>query len=132
MKNLFGIALVGLAAATGPARAEFQITSPSDGVTRGMRAVARPIVLSPPPAGLLRRPTAVPIANGFGRQVPLAFATRQIVPKGVKTTYGPEVDQAALVDWMGGGPWIGVLRTAVQRLGLHVSVHWMVVSITAE
>jgi len=77
-------------------------------------------------------PPAIPIANGFGRQVPLSFAARQIVPAGVKTTFGPDVDQSELVDWTGGGPWVAVLRNAVQPLGLHVTLRSMAVSITAD
>jgi len=64
--------------------------------------------------------------------VPLAFATRQIVPMGIKTTFGPGVDQAVLVDWSGGRPWIEVLRAVVQPLGLHVTVRWMAISITSS
>jgi len=73
----------------------------------------------------------MPVAHGFGQQVPLAFAARQIVPPGIKTTFGPGVDQAALVDWSGGRPWIEVLRGAIQPLGLHVTVRWMAISITS-
>ena len=132
MKYTFGVVLLGLAAAVGPAQAEFQITTAMEGATRGMRAGPKPIVLSPPPLSLTRRPTlpAIPIASGFGRQVPLAFAVRQIVPAGVKTTFGPEVDQAALVDWTGGGPWIEVLRTTLNPLSLHVTVRSTTISIT--
>lgn len=135
MRYPFGAALLGLASAAGTARAEFQMTPPLGGATQGMRAAPKPIVLSPPVPGVMRRPLtpiAIPIANGFGRQVPLGFAVRQIVPAGVKTTFGPEVDRAALVDWNGGGPWTGVLRTAVHPLGLRVTVGWMAVSITTE
>ncbi len=126
MNYLAKVALLGLAAIVAPARAEFQISSALGGAT------PRPIVLSPTLLGLIRRPPpATPIAIGFGRQVPLAFAVRQIVPASVKTTFGPGVDQAAMVDWTGGGPWIGVLRTAVQPLGLRLVVGWMTVSITS-
>jgi len=134
MKYLARVALLGLAATAVPARAEFLITTAMGGGTRDMRTGPRPIVLSPPLPGSIRRstqPPAIPIANGFGRQVPLAFAVRQIVPTGVKTTFGPGVDQAALVDWTGGGPWTDVLRTAVNPLSLHMTVRWMAISITA-
>ena len=134
MKCLLTVALLGLAAAAAPARAEFQMTPALGDATLGMRPAQRPIVLSPPAPATMRRPAApvaIPVANGFGRQVPLAFAVRQIVPAGVRTAFGPGVDQAALVDWSGGGPWTGVLRTAVHPLGLRITVGWMAVSITA-
>ena len=132
MNCLAKVALLGLAAIAAPARADFQISPALGDATQGMRAAPRPIVLSPTLLGLMHRPPpATPIAIGFGRQVPLAFAVRQIVPAGVKTTFGPGVDQAAIVDWTGGGPWIGVLRMAIQPLGLRLVVGWMTVSITS-
>ena len=101
-------------------------------------ASARPdFVLSPPsqpdPAGVTagppsahpyrapvrtRSPASAGIAQGFGRQVPLSFAVRQIVPSFVHVSYGPDVDTSAPVDWTGGAPWDQVLRAAVEPLGL--------------
>jgi len=105
------------------------------GAAQASQPTPAPIILSSPadrvPARRTARPIAIPLAHGFGRQVPLAFAARQIVPAGVKTTFGPGVDQAALVDWSGGRPWIEVLRGAIQSLGLHVTVRWMAISITS-
>ena len=72
---------------------------------------------------------SVPVARGFGKDVPLAFATRQIVPPQVKVTFGPGVDQAALVDWKGGRPWVETLQAAVRPLGLRVAVSRMAVSV---
>ena len=72
---------------------------------------------------------AIPIAHGFGVDVPLGFATRQIVPGRVKVTFGPGVDHAALVDWKGGRPWVETLQAAVRPLGLRVVVRWMAVSV---
>ncbi len=71
----------------------------------------------------------IPVAHGFGDDVPLAFAVRQIVPPKVKVTFGPEVDQAVLVNWKGGRPWTAALQAAVRPLGLRVAVRWMAVSI---
>jgi len=135
MKWIFRVAMFGLVATTAPARADLQIVPALGAPTRSARGMSEPIVLLPPSPGMMRRRTttsAIPIANGFGRQVPLAFAVRQVVPAGVKTTFGPGVDQAALVDWTGGGPWIGVLRAAVNPLRLHVTVRWMAIFIALE
>lgn len=134
MRFSLGFSLLGLVATLGSARAEFQVIPPLRGTIGYMRKGSGPIILSPPRSGMMRRPTlarAVPIASGFGRHVPLAFAVRQIVPAGVKTTFGPGVDQAAAVDWTGGGPWNEVLRSTVLPLGLRVTVGWAVVSITS-
>jgi len=128
------IALLGFIAITAPAWADFQLSPALPDSAQPSQS--RPGPVSPPIAAAVpaRRPAApltTPIAHGFGQQVPLAFATRQIVPTGVKTTFGPGVDQAALVDWSGGRPWVEVLRAAVHPLGLHVAVRWMAISITS-
>ena len=66
---------------------------------------------------------------GFGNQVPLAFAIRQIVPAGVAVRYGPGADPAILVDWKGGAPWDQVLKASVKQAGLRVIVTWHAVQI---
>ena len=135
MKCFLGAALLGFAVTTAPAWADFQLSPALPDSAQPLQA--RPGLAGFPSAAAVpaRRtvaPPAIPVANGFGQQVPLAFATRQIVPAGVKTTFGPDVDQAALVDWTGGRPWVEVLRAAVHPLGLHVTVRWMAISITSR
>ena len=70
-----------------------------------------------------RPPSQAPrfrVAQGFGRQVSLGFAARQIVPPAVAVRFGSRVDPATPVDWTGGQPWNRVLAAAVQPLGLRV------------
>jgi hypothetical protein len=69
------------------------------------------------------------MADGFGDQVPLSFACRQIIPPAVKVTLGPGADPTALVDWKGGDTWNHVLRDAVKPLGLHLVMTTMAVEI---
>lgn len=66
-----------------------------------------------------RQPHLV-LARGFGHQVPLAFAVRQIVPATVKVHFALAVDQTTPVDWKGGRPWNAVLWSAIHPLGLHL------------
>ncbi len=122
-----------------PAQAEFQIAPIRLDAGYVSQAGAQPITLNPAgtvsSAANIRRPRMaatplVSVALGFGRQVPLAFATRQIVPAGIKVTFGPEVERDVPVDWSGGHPWVDALRAAVHPLGLRVTVGWKVVSIT--
>jgi hypothetical protein len=68
-------------------------------------------------------------AQGFGDQVPLRFAVRQIVPKAVKVTYGAGADPDAVVDWKGGQGWNWVLFRAVKPLGLRLVMTHMAVEI---
>lgn len=58
------------------------------------------------------------VASGFGHEVPLRFAVRQLVPRNWRVRYGQGVDPDRLVSWEGGRPWDYVLRDAVKPLGL--------------
>ena len=70
----------------------------------------------------LRRPPPQPVVAGFGDQVPLSFAVRQIVPARFQVAFGETVDSDTPVDWKGGKPWRPTLSDAVRPLGLTVSV----------
>ena len=65
-------------------------------------------------------PPRLRAATGFGDQVPLAFAVKQIVPRTIAVSYGPGASSESLVTWRGGAPWNQVLQAAVRPLGLHV------------
>ena len=69
------------------------------------------------------------VARGFGDQVPLSFAVRQIVPHAVRVIYGPGAAPDALVTWKGGEGWNGVLLRAVHPLGLRLVMSTMAVQI---
>lgn len=82
------------------------------------------------PTPLAEQAASPTIPAGFGNQVPLSFAARQIVPHGVAIRLTPGVDPNAPVTWAGGRPWPQVLTTAVAPLGYRVSVTRTVASIT--
>lgn len=69
------------------------------------------------------------MAYGFGDQVPLSFACRQIIPPAVKVTYGPGANPNMLVNWKGGDTWNHVLWNAVKPLGLRLVMTRMAVEI---
>ncbi|MCB8883036.1 hypothetical protein ACELLULO517_22500 [Acidisoma cellulosilytica] len=69
------------------------------------------------------------MAKGFGNNVPLAFACRQIVPAAVRVTYGPGVSASSMVSWQGGKGWNEDLREAIKPLGLHLVLTHMAVEI---
>ena len=60
------------------------------------------------------------IAHGFGNQVPLFFAVKQIVPSMFRVIYRNGVDQNLAVAWVGGRPWNQALSTALRQHGLHM------------
>ena len=130
MRVFLAVALLGSAAA--PARADFQLAPTRQAAVPAMPTGPGPLDLlpeSPAPARRTAAPLVLPVAHGFGRRVPLAFATRQIVPARVKVTFGAGVDPETPVDWTGGRPWDQALRAAVRPLGLRVVIGWMRVSI---
>ncbi|HME25952.1 MAG TPA: hypothetical protein VKI44_32225 [Acetobacteraceae bacterium] len=103
------------------ARADFVISDPAAPEPAGASA-GEP---SPHPHRVPARTRSVAsagVAQGFGRQVPLSFAVRQIVPPAIHVSYGPDVDTKALVDWSGGALWDQVLRAAIEPLGLRLLI----------
>lgn len=72
------------------------------------------------------------IARGFGAQIPLEFAVRQIVPSQLKVIYGAGADHKALVDWQGGKAWKLVLKDALRPLGLGIRLRANSVSIASS
>src|SRR5271170_7270909 len=104
------------------ANAEFMMVSPPaaeiDAHDHAPAANLRPKSLRP----TLRRPSPQPVVAGFGDQVPLSFAVRQIVPARFQVAFGETVNSDARVDWKGGKPWRPTLSDAVRPLGLTVSV----------
>ena len=121
------------------ARADFVVTSPEPAAVSKLQDGSAPNDALPSP-GASGGAEPVPdqpkqarprfrMAYGFGNEVPLAFACKQIVPLAVKVTYGPGADPEALVNWKGGDTWNRVLGKAVQPLGLHLVMTWMAVEI---
>ena len=70
---------------------------------------------------LVHVPPRFLMARGFGRQVPVSFAVRQIVPHTTVVRFGPGVDTAAPVTWSGGRPWNRVLASALRPLRLRMT-----------
>jgi|GEM_PF-2954521 len=62
------------------------------------------------------------VVEGFGRDIPLALALRQIVPPGYAYAFDPGVDVAAAIDWDGGAPWDIILQNALNEAGYDVEI----------
>jgi len=120
-----------------PANADFTLrpdeasASATDSASANDAAHSEPA--SPPSRDLKSQPSShvtvrkhiprTPIARGFGEQIPLSFAVRQIVPPTIKIRIGRGIDPTTLVDWKGGHEWPTVLREAVRPLKLQLAVH---------
>lgn len=111
-----------------PAHADFLLQSPSGDT--GLEILDSHTAAQPAPSvAESSQPVRWKIAYGFGNGIPLAFACRQIVPRAVKVSYGPGVDQTAPVTWKGGDTWNHVLRDSVEPLGLNLQMTYMAVTI---
>lgn len=78
-------------------------------------SVVLPMAASPAAGGFQR-------VEGFGRDVPLALAMRQIVPPGYAFSFDQGVDPGRRVSWTGGAPWNEVLQNALAPSGLGVGI----------
>jgi hypothetical protein len=114
-----------------PAQAEFLMLSAPDAAAT--QKSGPPL----PHPELKRRPLKLQVSapertvSGFGDQVPLTFAVRQIVPGNFRVAYADGVNADAPVDWKGGEPWRATLADAVRPLGLAVTVSGPKVTILA-
>ena len=103
-----------------PAHADFVLQS-ANPTPHGTQPVPPPNI-SRTPINLRPQSDPVPIAQGFGHDVPLSFAVRQIVPPSLHVAYANQVNPSALVNWEGGQPWNVVLVHAVRPFGYRVWV----------
>ena len=109
-----------------PARAEFVLAPPpTSAESHAHTPQALPTKLHSKP----HRSAPDPPLAGFGTDIPLSFAIRQIVPSRFQVSFAYSVDKDAPVDWNGGKPWLVTLSDAVRPLGLTVSVAGATVTI---
>ena len=114
-----------------PAQAEFlMLSAPDASATHEPETPApHPTLKRWPPKSQVSPPDN-PL-SGFGDQVPLTFAVRQIVPANFQVAYAEGVQPDATVDWKGGEPWRATLADAVRPLGLAVTISGPKVTIAA-
>ncbi len=58
------------------------------------------------------------VIEGFGNDMPLALALRQIVPAQYAFSFGKGVNPGAIISWTGGQPWNSVLTAALAPLNV--------------
>ncbi len=66
---------------------------------------------------------------GFGTDLPLALALRQVVPAQYSFSFADGVNPGYRVSWNGGRPWNEVLNDMVSPLNLSAQIHSKIVSI---
>jgi hypothetical protein len=127
----FRILVLAVLAATAPAHAEFVLLStPSAeaGASPTPPSVSSTRPKSKPPSRA-KRLAPEPAVMGFGDQIPLSFAVRQIVPAKFQVAFGKEVDREQRVDWKGGKSWRSALSEAIKPVGLTIDVRGFTVTI---
>jgi hypothetical protein len=70
------------------------------------------------PEGVPLSPGGGTVINGFGKQVPLVMALREIVPASYQFAYGQNLGLGRMVDWQGGKAWHDVLLDVLTPMGL--------------
>lgn len=74
------------------------------------------------PASVPAAVDSYPEIVGFGTDMPLALALRQIVPAQYAFSFDSAVDPGARIDWNGGKPWNVVLQDALAPHGLGAQI----------
>ena len=77
---------------------------------------------SPTPSESIQPISQMANAVGFGSDIPMALAMRQIVPPDYGFSFDPSVDQGMRITWSGGSPWDIVLNDALRPAGLEANV----------
>ena len=68
-------------------------------------------------------PETFDVIEGFGSDMPLALALRQIVPPQYAFSFGDGVNAGMRISWQGGNPWNQVLSDALAPHGVATSVN---------
>ncbi len=63
-------------------------------------------------------PESFEVIDGFGSNMPLALALRQIVPAKYAFSFGAGVNPGVRISWQGGKPWNEVLSDALAAAGI--------------
>ncbi len=102
-----------------PAPQDLAVTQDEPLFSSGVQNSA-PFMAAPQP--LAGAPVAYEIVEGFGSDVPLALALRQVVPAGYAFSFGNNVNPGYRVSWSGGKPWNEVIRDMIADLNYKVQI----------
>lgn len=95
-----------------------------------------PPVVSPSPTNTVSIPSApvlsASVIEGFGKDIPLVMALRDIVPAGYAFSFGAANIAGQKISWEGGKPWSEVLADSLSAVGLAYSLQGNVLMITSR
>lgn len=89
-------------------------------------------VMEMPAADTPAAPVVYATVEGFGSDVPLALALRDIVPEGFAYSFGLGVNPGSPVSWNGGKPWPEIIDEMIAPLGLRTQITGQVVMIRSN
>jgi hypothetical protein len=103
-------------------------------VTHVMKTTAPQSVTGAPmmatPLGSPAVPETFNPVEGFGSDMPLALALRQVAPPNYAFAFGNGVNPGYRVTWNGGKPWNEVVTEMVQPLNFRAQIHNNTIYIT--
>lgn len=105
------------------------VTPPAPKVASG---AALPPIVQADTTAIKAAPVTYEVAQGFGKQVPLALALRQIVPASYRFSFASGVNAGQMVDWQGGAPWDQVVSRVAKENALLVRITNQVVLIEQD
>ncbi len=68
-------------------------------------------------------PETFDVIEGFGSDIPLALALRQIVPAQYAFSFGPGANPGMIVSWEGGKPWNEVLKETLSPINVGFGIN---------
>lgn len=68
-------------------------------------------------------PALAPVIEGFGKDIPLAIALRDIVPSNYAYVFSPRDIAGTKISWRGGKPWLEVLQNALSQQNLEATIN---------
>ncbi len=107
-------------AAPAPAPAPIVWNDKTAQTTTVTTVTTTPAPLAPAPAPALKPKSDV--IEGFGRDVPLTIATRQMVPSDYVVQYGQGVDPNTSVTWSGGRLWKDALMDSLVEKNMKATI----------
>jgi len=98
---------------------------PAAMIASAATVTSAPMAVAPTPVGY----GAYENAEGFGNDLPLVMAIRQVVPASYGFVFDDGINLSTNVSWQGGRPWNLVLNDILSPLGLRAQINAKVVSI---
>jgi len=84
-----------------------------------LMGVSAPFAPVPPPP---EAKAVYETVDGFGSDIPLALAMRQIVPPGYSYAFDPDINPGVRISWNGGKSWNQVLEDAVRPGDMRIEI----------